>query len=47
MEIPRLLLSNTEKKMFKKKAIIILGPLQIGKTTLANTLLKDKNFFIF
>ena len=32
--VERILLKNINKKLFKKKAIILLGPRQVGKTTL-------------
>ncbi|MDQ3192070.1 MAG: ATP-binding protein [Bacteroidota bacterium] len=40
--IKRDLQSNLEKKLFKGKAILLLGPRQVGKTTLIENLLKDK-----
>lgn len=32
------------RKLHKGKAILLIGPRQVGKTTLINTLLKDKNY---
>jgi len=32
------------QKLHKGKAILLIGPRQVGKTTLINTLLKDKNY---
>ncbi len=39
--ISRLMKSQIEQRMFKGKAIIVLGPRQSGKTTLITNLLKD------
>ena len=40
--IQRALLSVLEKRLFKGKAIVLLGPQQVGKTTLIQTLLNEK-----
>ena len=40
--IQRALLSVLEKRLFKGKAIVLLGPRQVGKTTLIQTLLNEK-----
>jgi len=41
MIIRRLIQSNVEKKLFKKKAIVIYGPRQSGKTTLIREIQKQ------
>lgn len=40
--IQRTLFSSIEKRFFKEKVILVIGPRQVGKTTLINALLKDK-----
>lgn len=40
--IQRILQPKIEEKFGKKKAIIVIGPRQVGKTTLINEILKDK-----
>ena len=40
--IKRLLLDNISQKLFKNKAIILLGPRQVGKTTVLKQLAKQK-----
>ena len=40
--INRTLLSKIEQRLFKGKAILIFGPRQSGKSTLVETLLKDR-----
>jgi predicted AAA+ superfamily ATPase len=40
--IQRNLFSSIEKRFFKEKVILVIGPRQVGKTTLINALLKDK-----
>lgn len=40
--IRRTLFETIEQKLFKGKAIILLGPRQVGKTTLIRSLMKDK-----
>ena len=42
--INRDLLSNIKRKLNKGKAILLIGPRQVGKTALINTLLKDVSF---
>ena len=42
--IKRTLEQPIKDKFFKGKAIIILGPRQVGKTTLINELLKEKEY---
>ena len=39
--IPRKLKEDIKNKLFKKKAIIIYGPRQVGKTTLVETILSE------
>ena len=39
--IKRILQSWIKKKMFNRKAIILIGPRQVGKSTLVNSILKD------
>jgi len=41
--IGRTILPNIENKLFKGKAIILLGPRQVGKTTFLKALIKDRN----
>ncbi len=44
--INRILLNNISQKLFKNKAIILLGPRQVGKTTILKQLAKqNKNVF--
>ena len=45
--IRRLIDAKIENKLFKKKAIIIIGARQIGKTTSINNVLKDKENLLF
>jgi predicted AAA+ superfamily ATPase len=40
--IQRTLFLSIEKRFFKEKVILVIGPRQVGKTTLINALLKDK-----
>jgi predicted AAA+ superfamily ATPase len=40
--IRRTLSETLERKLFKGKAVILLGPRQVGKTTLIRSLLKDR-----
>ena len=42
--IPRAFSDVLQTKLHKGKAIILIGPRQVGKTTLIRTLLKDKKF---
>ena len=44
MEIKRLLQPQIEAKLFKKKAIILIGPRQVGKTTLIRKILNQKEY---
>ncbi|WP_310993511.1 ATP-binding protein [Aequorivita marina] len=44
MYFKRVLQPNIEMKMCNGKAIILIGPRQVGKTTLIREILKDKNF---
>ena len=41
--IERLLQNQIQKRMNDNKAIIVLGPRQVGKTTLLHTLFSSKN----
>ncbi|HOY14978.1 MAG TPA: ATP-binding protein [Saprospiraceae bacterium] len=41
--ITRQIADNIKKRMFSKKAIILLGPRQVGKTTLIRTLIGDED----
>ncbi|MEO6721251.1 MAG: ATP-binding protein [Ferruginibacter sp.] len=41
--IPRIIQQSIENDFFSGKAIIVLGPRQVGKTTLINEILRDKN----
>lgn len=41
MPISRILLQSIKERMFQGKAILILGPRQVGKSTLCDSLLKD------
>ena len=41
--IPRILHSTIEQRLFKGKAVLIFGPRQSGKSTLVETLLKNKD----
>jgi len=43
MHIPRVLLSIIQSRLFKNKAILLMGPRQVGKTTLVNTLLSERS----
>jgi predicted AAA+ superfamily ATPase len=45
--IPRILHDTIEKRLFKGKAVLIFGPRQSGKSTLVESLLKDKDHFYF
>lgn len=42
--IARSLFANLKKRMFKGKAIMLMGPRQVGKTTLIRSLLEGKDF---
>ncbi len=47
--IPRVLLPRLEARLFKGKAVIVLGPRQAGKTTLIRELLartEEKHLFL-
>jgi predicted AAA+ superfamily ATPase len=41
--IKRILYEELRARLNQHKALILLGPRQVGKTTLINTLLSDKN----
>jgi predicted AAA+ superfamily ATPase len=41
--IQRTIRQNIEEKLFKGKVIILLGPRQVGKTTLLKEIIRDKN----
>lgn len=41
--INRLLQKEIESKFFKGKAILLIGPRQVGKTTLIQEILKEKD----
>ena len=41
--ITRQIADNIKKRMFSQKAIILLGPRQVGKTTLIRTLIGDED----
>lgn len=43
----RIIKKQIEKELFKGKAIIIVGPRQVGKTTLCGELIKNKDFIKF
>ena len=45
--IKRVLFKNISAKFYKGKAIIVLGPRQVGKTTLIEEILKEKDFLFF
>ncbi|TAF09783.1 MAG: ATP-binding protein [Flavobacteriia bacterium] len=40
----RYLAANLEAKLHKGKVIVLIGPRQVGKTTLINSILKDKEY---
>jgi len=42
--INRTLASKIKAKFFKGKVIVLIGPRQVGKTTMVNTILKDKEY---
>jgi uncharacterized protein len=42
--IPRVLHKAIQQRLFKGKAILIFGPRQCGKSTLVETILKDKTY---
>lgn len=42
--IPRILQKAVQERLFKGKAILIFGPRQCGKSTLVETILKDKEY---
>jgi predicted AAA+ superfamily ATPase len=42
--IERLLQKNIENRFKKGKVIVVLGPRQVGKTTLINQILKDEDY---
>lgn len=42
--IKRILAQKIESKLFKGKALIVLGPRQVGKTTLVQELLRNKEY---
>src|SRR5690606_20821480 len=42
--IQREFINVLQSKLHKGKVIVLIGPRQVGKTTLINTLLKDKEF---
>ena len=42
--IKRTLSSSIEAKLNKGKAIVVIGPRQVGKTTLINELVKEKEY---
>ncbi len=42
--IIRDLVTNLESKLHKGKVIVLIGPRQVGKTTLINFILKDKEY---
>ena len=44
MPFERILKPQIEKRFHKNKAIILIGARQVGKTTLLNKILKDKDF---
>ncbi|MDF9796386.1 putative AAA+ superfamily ATPase [Catalinimonas alkaloidigena] len=43
MIIQRTLLTNIEQVLFKRKAILLMGPRQVGKTTLMDTMLAQRS----
>ena len=45
--IPRILLENIKKQLYKGKAIILLGPRQVGKTTLLQELSKKEEHILW
>jgi uncharacterized protein len=47
MKIIRILESFIEKRFFSGKAIVLIGPRQVGKTTLLRDILKSKGDFLF
>jgi predicted AAA+ superfamily ATPase len=44
MTIERALYSSIQQQLYKGKAILLLGPRQVGKTTLIKELIKDKEY---
>lgn len=42
MEVNRLLINTVKKRFFQKKAIILIGPRQVGKTTLLHQLVREE-----
>ncbi len=44
MEIARLQKKWIKDKLYKRKVIIVIGPRQVGKTTLINEILKSENY---
>jgi len=44
MEIERLQIQRIREKLFKGKVILLIGPRQVGKTTLINELVKNNDF---
>ena len=43
MHIPRLLLLSIRSRLFSGKTVLLMGPRQVGKTTLVNMLLAERN----
>jgi len=47
MKFQRIILDSIKSKIHKGKAIVVTGPRQVGKTTLINNLLGNKEDFLF